>query len=433
MISSRTTRAAVFIAAALASIPAFAQRTIGVDEAVAAALASDESLKQAAIALEAKKRAVDLGWSDLLPSVSASAGFSSSDTLPDSSVTDGVKAVGSLSASLSLSPSLKDSRSIDRIAYESQLVSYEAARRKVELSARKAVYAILLDEEKLKNAKASVERSRESYAQTEAKYKAGLAPELDLLTAKVSLETLKPTVETYETALASDMDSLRSLMGLSSDEAIEVKGSLEVPDSAIDSLLAATAKASGQSSSVASAKKALESAEASRSEVKSSKYLPSLSLSLSASPSQSLKSGSELSTSLSASAMLSYPVGNLLPGSTARQAVESAQDAVDTASSALRAARDSSALALKTAERSVGSCRKSLAALELNVDLAERAYEATRSAYEKGYTTLTALQSAAGSLESAKLSALSKSYDLISAVLDLESEAGLPFDFIGRS
>jgi len=404
-----------------------------VDEAVAAALASDESLKQAKIALEAKKRAVDLGWSDFLPSVSASAGLSSSDTLPDASPADGVKALGSMSASLSLSPSLGDSRRVDRIAYERQLISYESVRRKVELSARKAVYAILLDEEKLKDARSSVERARESYAQTEAKYNAGLAPELDLLTAKVSLETLKPTVETYETALASDMDDLRGLMGLSSDEAIEAKGSLEVPDSAIDFLLAAAAKARDKNPSIASAKKALESAEAARNEVKSSKYLPSLGLSLSVSPSQSLKSGSELSTSLSASAMLSYPIGNLLPGSSARQAVDSAQDAVDTAFSALRSAQESSARAMKAAERSVASCRKSLAALELNVDLAERAYEATNAAYEKGFATLAALQSAARSLESAKLSALAKSYDLIAAVLDLESEAGLPFDYIWRS
>jgi outer membrane protein TolC len=432
MFLPRTMRAAIVVAAAMASLPASAQRTIGVDDAVAAALSSDESLKQAMIALEARKRAVDLGWSDLLPSVSASAGLSSSASLPDSSFSDGLKAAGSLSASLTLSPSSKDSRSVDRIAYESQLIAYEAARRKVELAARKAVYAILLDEERLKNAKASVERSRESYAQTEAKYKAGLAPELDLLTAKVSLETLKPTVGTCETALASDLDSLRSLMSLPPDEAIEAEGSLEVPDAAIDALLAAAAGTSGKGSSVESAKKALTGAESSLSEVKSSKYMPSLSLSLSAMPSRPLKGGSELSASLSASVMLSYPIGNLLPGSMARQAVASAQDAVDTAASALRAVQESSALALKKAARDVSSCRQSLAALELNVDLAGRAYEATKSAYDKGFSTLTALQSAQGSLESAKLSVLSKSYDLIAAVLELESEASLPFDYIGR-
>jgi outer membrane protein len=432
MISSRTTLAALFIAAVATSIPVFAQRTIGADEAVTAALASDETLTQAKIALEAKKRAVDLAWSDLLPSVSASAGLSSSDTLPVSSIADGIKAVSSLSATLSLSPSLRDSRSVDRLAYESQLISYEAARRRVELSARKAVYAILLDEEKLKNAKANVERSQKSYAQVEAKYKAGLAPELDLLTAKVSLETLKPTVETCETALASDLDSLRSLMGLSSGEAIEVKGSLEVADSAIDALLAASSKAGSRSSSVATAKKSVEGAEASKRVAVSSKSLPTLSLSLSASPSLALKSGSALSTSIGASAMISYPIGNLLPGSSARQAIESAQDAVDTATSALRAAEDSSALSLKTAERNVSSCRRSLAALELNVGLAERAYQASKAAFDKGYATLSALQDAAGSLETAKLNRLSKSYDLISAVLSLESEAGLPFDTLGR-
>jgi hypothetical protein len=53
-------------------------------------------------------------------------------------------------------------------------------------------------------------------------------------------------------------------------------------------------------------------------------------------------------------------------------------------------------------------------------------------AYKGGLLTLTSLQSAEGDLESAKLSALSKSYDLIAAVLDLAYETGLPLDSIGK-
>ncbi len=420
------------LAAALATAALHAQGAVGAEEAVTAALANDESLKQAAISLAAKRRAVELAWSDLLPSLSVGAGLAGSKALPANLLTDGLSAKGSLSAALSLSPAMRDARGLDELAYEAQLLSYEAARGGVELSARKAVYAILLDQEKLKNAEASVARSEAGLRQTEAKYKAGLAPELDLLTAQVSLGTSKPAVDACRTALEADLDSLRSLMGLKPDEAIEAKGSLELAEATLDALLAEAAAAGKESSAVALARKSLETAKASKAYAERSSFLPSLSLSLAAVPSIALESGASPSLSGSASAMLSFPVGNLLKGSSARQGIAAAQDAIDLAAGSLRSAQETSRLAMKAAERSVASCRRSLATQSLTVDLASRAYDATKTAYDKGYATLEALENAEDKLESAKLSALSKSYELILAALSLEYEAGLPLDTMGR-
>ena len=64
-------------------------------------------------------------------------------------------AKGSLSASLTLSPSLGESRKSLRLDLESGLIAYDAARTKLELQVRKNVYAILLDRDGLPIAQAS--------------------------------------------------------------------------------------------------------------------------------------------------------------------------------------------------------------------------------------------------------------------------------------
>jgi outer membrane protein TolC len=429
-----TFRSSLVLAAALAVAagPLSAQRTISADEAVAQAIANNESLKQAAIALEAKRRALGLTWNALLPTVTASAGLSGASV---SSSSASLAATGSVSASLSISASLGDGQKLARLEYESQALAYDKAKAQLELTVRKDVCAAVLYAEQLKLAKQNIEREIASYKQTEAKYKAGLASELDLLSAKVSLETLKPTAEGYANTLASAIDDLKNVIGLGLDEELAVSGSLDLPDESITKLLSqAKDRKDSDNRSVSAAANAVEIATITKASLERSKLLPSLAIAASLTPNLPILSSGTSSSSLttSASALLSVALDNYLPGSAAREAIAEAQDSIDTYKSALKAAVKDAQVARKSDARSVESYRNSLAALKMNVDLAQRTYDASLAAYRNGLETLTTLQSAAGSLESAKLSAISKSYDLLAAVLELEYATGLPLDTIGR-
>jgi outer membrane protein len=409
-----------------------AQKAVGADEAVALAIANNESLKQAVIALEAKRRALGLAWNTLLPTVKASAGLSGTSVASSSA---SLAATGGVSASLSVSASLGEEQKLSRLEYESQALAYEKAKAQLELTVRKSVYAVILYTEQLNLAKQNIERESASYAQTEAKYKAGLASELDLLSAKVSLETLKPTAEGYANTLANAIDDLKSVIGLGADEELAVRGSLDLSDASITQLLAqAKDRKDSDNRSVAAAAKELEIATSTKTSLERSKLLPSLALAASITPSLPLASSGASSSSLttSASALFSVALDNYLPGSAAHESIAEAQDSIDTYKSALKAATKDAQVARKSDARSVESYRSSLAVLKLNVDLAQRTYDASIAAYQKGLVTLTALQSASGDLESAKLSALSKSYDLIAAIFELEYETGLPLETIGR-
>jgi len=421
--------------------PLFADRKISADEAVFLATANNEALKQSAIALEAKRRALGLAWNELVPSVSVGSGLggsiASADTERAAANSASLAASVSLSVSLSLSSSLSESKKLLRLSYEGELISYEAARSKLELQVRKLVYAIMLDGGNLQVARQNLERSKQSHSETEKRYKAGLAPELDLLSAKANLAQTGPTVEAYANILANDLDSLKILVGLGSDEEVSIEGELKLDDGAITALLT-NAKASQVSANhdVAAAAKNIEGAISTKATLERSKLWPSLALSASVAPSQPLAySGTATSAgsvATTASAMVNIKLDNLLPGSAARQSIAEAQDSIDSRKIAYQSAVKSAEASRKSYARSVESYRTSLKALNLSAELAQQSYDASMKAYKGGLLTLTSLQSAEGDLESAKLAALSKSSELIAAVLDLVHETGLPLDSIGK-
>jgi|GEM_PF-1172645 len=432
----RKTIALAVLLASSALVSLGAQRRIDVEEAVALALANNEGLVQSAISLEAKRRALGLSWNEFLPSLTVGAGFSSTKVASELDSAS-VAAAGSVTASLSLSGSTTESRRLLRLALESELLSYASARSDLELRVRKKVYSIILDGQTLEVARQNIERSRQSCEQTEAKYKAGLASELDLLSAKVSLAQLGPAADGYADELANDLESLKNLVGVPADEDIAVSGSLDLGDEAVAKVLAdARAAKISDDRGVAAAAKSLEAARATSTSVERSKLWPSFTLSATVSPSNPIaysgtaSSASSLTTT--ASAMASVAIDNYLPGSAAREAMAEARDSVAACEAAYRAAVKTAAASRSSYGRSVESYGASLKALKLNAELAQQSYAASMKAYESGLTTLTSLRSAEGDLQTAKLSALAKSYDLIAAVLDLADEAGLPLDITRR-
>jgi outer membrane protein len=431
---------AVAVAAMLASAPVRAletKRVITIEEAVEIAAGNNASLKREATTLEAKRRSAGLAWNAVLPSITASAGLSNTDVASGSSNTNTLAATGSLQASVSASPAFAKNLELAKLALESEETAYATMRVALELSVRKSFHAVILDGENLKLAKQNIARAEESYAQTEARYRAGLAPELDLLTAKVNLETLKPKASGFETALANDTDSLKLTLGL--DPAIDLAptGNLEISDEAVRKVIEAAAGQPEEANpSVAAARKALEITLGTKASLESSSYLPSLSLSVAVSPSSPIASTGKVATSsttTSISAMAGLSLDNFLPWSPVREKIAEAGDSVTSARSTLEEAIRTTRMNRASNRRSVENYRDTLAVLKLNIELAQKTWDSAQQAYRNGSETLTALQSAVGDLESAKLSALAQTYDLITAVLALEYETGLPLDTMGRN
>jgi outer membrane protein TolC len=416
------------------AMAAWAQETLGVEEAVRLALANNASLVQSSIALDTAKRTLDVSWNGLLPSLSVGAGASRPNVPSPGSTGSGESYYGTASAGISLSTAVMGSMQVARSQYDSAGLAFQVSRRDVELSVRKAYYSILLTRESMLVIERSIETAQNNYNQAEVRRKAGLAPELDSLTALVALEKIKPTLASAQVTYENQLADFRQLMGMAQDQALSFSDSLDTATALISDTTAAPSEetvysAKDKSPAVTMLAAALALARTRKAAADRAVYSPGLSLSMSYRPTWSNDTSKD---SGSVSAVLSFSTDKLLPWSQERQAAAVAADSVATAESKLAEARIGAGLSAKSLARRIAQARGSLRALRLNVTLAERTYALTDEAYRFGTKDVLAVQNAQDNLQSARMQVLSQMNTLISAVLDLEYALGVPFGTLGR-
>jgi outer membrane protein len=178
-------------AAAVCTVSAAAEnqkpsvKSLTIDDAVKTAIAQNITIKQNQITVDADKRLKDHSWNSISPSLSVGAGISKpNDT---SSLTYDWSAYTKASVSISFSPSLFTSIKKASLNYEQGLITYEQASRSVELSVRSAFYGLLYEQENLALQERNLATAKQQYETNQSKYNAGRIPQLDVLTAQVTL------------------------------------------------------------------------------------------------------------------------------------------------------------------------------------------------------------------------------------------------------
>ncbi len=414
----------VALGAGLLAFPLAAETTVTVESAVALALERNVSAERNRIALDALKRASDTAWNVAIPSLTASGGVRRGT---ESGITSYSV---SLNASLSISPAVIKAVEKSRLDYESGAITRETALREVERSVRKAFYGILYEREYVAMLEGSVETARRHWEQTQAKQRSGLVPEVDALSARVSLEKLKPSLEAARTSLLRDVSSFKQLVGIDQSEEIVLSGSL--PDARVSGTIDPAA-VPATSASVAKLEKELEIARVAKSVTKGSYLMPTLSLGYSYNPTKTSVAGSEWTDSGYVSASVSLALDGYLPFSSAANAIKASGDKVRDAELQLANERVNAAMERDACLREIDRSLASLSALNLAVDLAERTHALTEDAYRAGTRDILRLQDAADSLREAKTNLMKEEYALISAVLDLEYATGVTFGTLGRN
>jgi outer membrane protein len=422
-----------FAALALAAGLAAAEMPLTIDEAVSQAKEHNLGLERERIGVAAARRAVDNAWNAYLPGISVSTGLGRSGY---SASGENWSAWASLNLGLSLSGSLFQTAQRTRLAYESQSIGFQKAERALELSVRKAFYALLLSEDRVNLARQKLERAQQRLEETTKKYRAGLVPELDVLSARVACEGLKPDLESAATDRANGLDGFKLLLGLETGEELALRGSLEEIARRItmDAVSAKVAELAGKETLDALAlAKSLQIAQSKKRAREMDNVLPSLSVSLAVRPTLSnWSSGPSFLDMGSSSLSLTMDIADLIPGSSARTAIAELDDSIKKIESELAEQRLELATSAQLCLRSIATAESALGAYAGNIDLASKTYDLTYEAYQRGYKSLSDLENASASLDEARVARLAESYNLIAAALDLEYTLDLDFNTFAR-
>lgn len=208
------------------------QLQLTLEKSLEIALSDNPTIKVADLEIERQDWVRKQSVGNLLPSVSVSGQYSYSIVKQEMAKGLSFGADNSISTSAQLSlplfaPSVYEMLRMNETQLEQALESARSSKITLANEVKKAYYNILLAEQSLSVLKESEASIAETVANTEAMYKQGLASEYDLLTAQVQLSNLKPTILQTETSIRTSKLLFKMYLGLPTDVDFVLDGTLD--------------------------------------------------------------------------------------------------------------------------------------------------------------------------------------------------------------
>lgn len=435
--------------------------TLTVEDAVSYAITNSKSLKSSEIDLEIKKRAKMYSWNVFLPSLSVSgtmsrttrnstyesgkssiiqaarlssleqggplppatydaiieqAGFEDTETLH-------WMAVGNVSAQLNFNLAMIQSMCASKANYEAGLISWEQTSKQTEMNIRKMFYALLLMEENLRIQNELLDSAKARWQQAEINYKNGLVPQLSALNAQVAYENKKPAILELTQSFKQQKDTFAFLLGIPYGREINLVGSIDTRFVKVnaDELVQ---KYVEENLDVKALKKNIELLKISLNASRLSTFTPSLSVSYGFQPVVAQIDSDWIDTYIdngSFSATVVIDVMKMMPFSANMQSIKDTKQNLAKAELGLSQLLQNTEIQIHTLVDKLNKSEASIKASQMNIELAQKAYDMTVKAYNSGTQELLDVKDSENSLSQAKLGLLNEKLNYISALLDLEN------------
>lgn len=395
----------------------FAAEKITIDDAVNLAFENNIDIKMSDNSLKLLKKQKDFSWNSISPTLNASGNFTQNfeGNVNSLSISGGVN--------LAISSNLYTSIRNANLNYESGKITAEQKRKAIELNVRTAFYGLLYEKENISLQKRGLETSENQYKQNQEKFKKGQMSELDVLTSRVNYEQKKPSVEAAIVAYQNDLALFKQIIGIDQNQELEIIGSL---DDVLNIKSINLSDSDVVPPDVLLAEKSLEIAENSLLASRFSAYIPTISAGFNYGKAKS--SGSdEWTTTNNLSVGVSIPLDSILPWSAKNINVAVSKKNVEDAKLNLEKTNTTVSVQIGNLVRKINQAIYQINSLKSNVELAEKTYNMTRTAYNYGKTDLLNLQSASDNVLSASVNLKYQAYSLISTILQLENLLGIPY------
>ena len=400
-------------------------RKLTVDDAVILAADNNISLQRQRISLNTLEKKKDTSWNGISPSLSASGNMS----IPfeeNSKMSYSISA----SASLNFTPSLFTAIKTAKLNYENGVTSYENAVRTVELNVRKVFCNLLYTKENIQLQERKLETAKSLYESNLAKYNRGQLSELDLLNSQYNYESTIPTLQSLQINYDNSIATFKQTLGLNQSEEIELVGNIE------DFLNIEKIEINKNIEEVPAVKTILANMELAKTQLLATRFSawgPSLSASYSYGKSGNFESSDLRTTGNALSLSLRIPLDGFLPWSNGALSIANQKANLQDLELQLKEKKESTELEIQNSIKKIEQAQAQLNVLENNVELAQKRYNMTLTAYNHGSKDLLTLQNASDALMTARINLSSQKITIFSAILDLENILGVPFGTLGKT
>lgn len=398
-------------------------KKLTIEDAVILAADNNISLQRQRISLNTLEKKKNNSWNGISPSVSASG--SASIPLEDGDISYNFSG----SVSISLTPSLFTAIKTAKLNYENGITSYENAVRTIEVNVRKVFCSLLYTKENISLQQRKLETAKSLYESNFAKYNRGQLSELDLLNSQYNYESVIPTLQSLQNNYENSIATFKQTLGLSQDVQIELVGNIE------DYLNIGKIEINKSIEEVPAVKTILANIELAKTSLLATRFSawgPSLSASYSYGKAGTTASSDLRTTGNSISLSLRIPLDGFLPWSNGALSIANQKANLQDLELQLKEKKESVALEIKNNIKNIEQAQAQLKVLESNVQLAQKRYNMTLTAYNHGSKDLLTLQNASDALMTARDNLNSQKIKIFSAILDLENTLGVPFGTLGK-
>jgi outer membrane protein TolC len=403
--------------------------SLDVEEAVKIALQNNLNLKSERIDLGTRERAKDTAWNEYLPGLNVNAASSYvseaerfTGLFPN---TDRWTISAGFSADLDLTGAKRLGIRNALLEYEEGRISLETVERQLTREVKKSFYYLILIQEGIRIIHETIDTAQKRYDQALINYENGLESELTVMSTLVTLENIRPELESARVTYRTRALQFKQLLGLEDEVTFDLQGAIDFAAADFDtgSLIDTY---SAENLSVQSLQKSIQLLDNQKKLARSEGFAPVLLVSSSLATSlrdpiqSNVASGADWIDGFTFRVGLSLPLDGLFPSSRSRVSIQDIEDGITRANVQLMETMQRVAVDIETSVLNMDKSLRTMQSLQENVNLAQKVYDLTEIEYNAGVTDLLQLEDANDKLLDAKLAVLEEKYNYLAYFFDLE-------------
>jgi outer membrane protein len=398
-----------------------AEKGLSLDEAVSHALEYNLNLRKMRIDLEASGYAVSKSWSEIFPTISATAragidtptftgsGFEINDKTLSYSAALGI--------SLGLNAGIPYAMKNTLLVHQENLLRYEEACTQLLIQITKKYYSLAAEKNNLVFLEEVLALAQRQYERSQISFRNGLVRELSVTQSRLAYENARYSLSAANITYSNSMAEFLAMLGMPQDEKLTLLDEISIVKISADAETFIKDYLSDRPD-IARNVQEIERLENASKQLSLQNKAPSLDLSMTWSSSLKFDPFSER---LSASANLRIPIDPWIPGTSRSQAVDRSKDSIEKAKFDLESTETSARTLIRTLTALLQNSWDSIIIARLSYEAAQLSYRLTEQGFNNGIIESLVLDDARSNMTSAKQRVYQSELAYFNMILDLSA------------
>jgi outer membrane protein TolC len=399
-----------------------AQEVLTLEGAIERGLEQSLSLKQARIDLDLAALGADNLWAQLFPGISLTGGLQYRNSLSAVQSQDPLSYTAGLNVSLNLKNDLPYAMRNISLAYETQLLGYEQARRQMELQITKTFFSLLASQAQLALLEEGQALAAAQQEKQQTAFNNGLASELALLRSRLAAQEARFALSQARAQYDAALGSFLALLGYGAGEELRLEGELVIREIHPDGEALIGEYLQKRPDIVLQRRRIASLENTGRMTMLNSRG-PAITIGAgwNGGYGDSFRNGlpGDFSDSLTGSLTIGMSLDSWIPGSKGDQNVQNARGAVEKAVLELENMERSGMAEIRSYAANINNAWESIEIARLQAAIAQRTYELSEEGFRLGTVEFLDLETTRQDMVRARQQLLKAELDYRNMILDL--------------